>query len=110
MGGVGPRFGFEWSNPVPAPWPIEAYARVTGTGMVAQTKQTIGFVAQTPWQWSGTAAVSGELGVAWWPAGPDRLRIVAGYQLEQWWNLGRTDLANVDLSAHGVFVRAEWKY
>jgi hypothetical protein len=108
--GVGPRFGFEWTKPLPSGWPLEAYVRVEGTGLAAESKQTIRFGTATPWQWSGSAAVLSEVGVGWWPAGPDRLHVIAGYHLEQWWNLGRTDLATVDLSVHGLFVRAEWRY
>jgi hypothetical protein len=110
MCGAGPRFGFEWTKPLPSRWPLEAYVRVEGTGLAAETKQTIGFGVATPWQWSGAAAVLSEVGVGWWPAGVDRLHVVAGYHLEQWWNLGRTDVTNVDLSVHGLFVRAEWRY
>jgi len=110
MCGVGPRVGFEWSELLPVRLPLGAYVRLEATGLAAETKQTIGFSAATPWQWSGAAAVLTEVGVSWWPVGPDRLHVIAGYQMEQWWNLGRTDLANVDLSVHGLFVRAEWRY
>jgi hypothetical protein len=108
--GAGPRFGIEYRKPIPAPRPMELYLRTEATGLVAETRQTIGYGLSTPWQWSGAAAVLAEVGFGWWPMGPDGVRVQVGYQLEQWWNLGRTDAANVDLSVHGAFVRAEWRY
>ena len=38
------------------------------------------------------------------------LSFFLGYQFEQWWNLGRTDDSNAELTIQGVFVRGEWRY
>ena len=108
--GAGPRFGLEWRKPIPAPWPVELYVRSDGTGLAGQTRQTGGFLPLISWKWNGAVAVSTEVGIGWQPTGPDGVRVLFGYQFEQWWNLGRTDAANADLSVNGVFLRAEWRY
>ncbi|HJZ90427.1 MAG TPA: hypothetical protein VKE40_06110 [Gemmataceae bacterium] len=108
--GAGPRLGLEWHTPVASAWPVEAYMRAEGTGLVGQTRQTIGFMPAGPRQWNGAAAVLTEVGIGWRPMGPDRFRLDVGFQLEHWWNLGRTDAASAELAVHGIFLRADWRY
>jgi Legionella pneumophila major outer membrane protein precursor len=108
--GVGPRFGLEWHTPLAASWPVELYTRADATGLIGQTRQTIGFFLPGLRQWNGAAAASAEVGLGWRPLAPDGFRVTLGYQFEQWWNLSRTDTANADLSVHGVFLRTEWRY
>jgi hypothetical protein len=54
--------------------------------------------------------VRGEAGLCWAPFSGNFLRVVAGYQWEQFWNLGRTDDSNADLMDQGVFARGELRY
>jgi hypothetical protein len=38
------------------------------------------------------------------------VRLTFGYQLNQWWYLGQTDVSDGNLNAQGVFFRGEWRY
>lgn len=108
--GAGPRVGLEWRRPVPVPTALEVYARAEATGLTGWVDQTVGPVGAVPEQGTGVGIVSAEVGVGWQPLGPAGVRVLAGYQIEQWWNLGRTGFANADLTIQGVFVRGEWRY
>lgn len=119
--GAGPHFGLEWSKPLFS-YPIEIYTRFDSAGLLGRTQQNFGTSVRNesglisgvdrrdPSRSNGATVVSTELGFAWRPDRFGRSRVVAGYQFEQWWNLGRTDDSNYELSVRGVFLRAEWRY
>jgi hypothetical protein len=109
--GAGPRFGIEWRKPVQSS--IEIYFRGEATGLLGKTQQTATaafLTGSTPWQSNAVGVLSAELGVSWRPINADGFRMTAGYQIEQWWNIGRTDYGNADLTVQGIFLRAEWHY
>src|SRR5262249_10971418 len=108
--GAGPRLGLEWRSQRFAEWPLELYARAEGTGLVGQTSQTTSLAPSGLRQWGGTSAVSGEVGVGWQPMTSNGLKFIFGYQFDRWWDLGRTDIANAELTVHGIFIRCEWRY
>jgi Legionella pneumophila major outer membrane protein precursor len=110
--GIGPRFGLEWRQTIPETQ-FGCYARADVSGLLGHTSQTFdagGFDVASIRQGNGAASFSAEVGFSWQPAGNDGFRVVVGYQFEQWWNLGRTDFANADLTVHGGFLRGEWRY
>jgi hypothetical protein len=49
-------------------------------------------------------------GLSWCPRWLPACRVGAGYQFEQWYNLGRVERSRGDLSAHGLFVNGEWRF
>lgn len=51
-----------------------------------------------------------QAGVSYVPASLPNLRLRAGYQYEQWFNLGKLQNSNLELSGHGLFLRAEFVY
>jgi hypothetical protein len=109
--GAGPRFGIEWRKPVDASF--EVYVRTEATGLLGKTQQTAsaGFAGgETPWQSNGVAIASAQVGFTWRPMESDGFCVVAGYKVEQWWNIGRTDYGNADVTVQGIFLRAEWRY
>jgi hypothetical protein len=119
--GLGPRMGVEWSHPLFA-GPVDFYTRFEATGLLGRTRQdfalgvadgagqVFGAARQGNPQSNGIAVLSTEAGFAWRADPHGRLRLVTGYQFERWWNFGRTDDSNAELTVQGVFVRAEWRY
>jgi hypothetical protein len=57
----------------------------------------------TPW-------IHFQLGVAYSMPGADRLTLFFGYDLEQWWHVGRLGDSRGDLTSHGLALRAEFNY
>lgn len=52
-----------------------------------------------------------QAGLSWTPSWYDRcLRLAAGYELEQWWNLGTLNDSRAELTGQGAFVRFEWNF
>ena len=119
--GAGPHFGLEWSKPLFS-YPIEFYTRFDSAGLLGRTQQNFGtsvrnetglisdVARRDPSMSNAATVVSTELGFAWRLDRIGHSRVIAGYQFEQWWNLGRTDDSNFELSVRGVFLRAEWRY
>jgi Legionella pneumophila major outer membrane protein precursor len=64
-------------------------------------RQTVELVAP----WLGVQA-----GVGWTPPGLDQLTISAGYTFECWWDLADVSNSRGDITAQGVFFRAEFRY
>jgi hypothetical protein len=50
-----------------------------------------------------------QAGVGWNPIG-DRLRVLVGYQFEQWWLIGDVDQSRAQLTSQGVFFRGEFSF
>lgn len=110
--GAGPHFGLGWSRSLPR-YPLELYTRFDAAWLVGRTQQGFtqaGSVRRDGGQSNGVEMVHAEVGLGWRPDPTGRGRVVAGYQFEQWWDLGRTDTSNFELTVQGVFLRAEWRY
>lgn len=119
--GAGPRFGLEWRRAM-LQRSVEAYWRLEADGILGQTRQDFGtgvrdgsgqVIAATRsdgGQSNGIAVLATEAGVAWRPGLDGRLRLIGGYHYEQWWNFGRTDNSNAELTVQGLFLRGEWRY
>ena len=119
--GAGPHVGLEFSKWLPG-CPLEIYTRADAAGLLGRTRQSFatrvrdengnifGAARRDDPQSNGAAAVSAAIGLAWRPDPGGRFRAVLGYQFEQWWDLGRTDDSNFELTVQGAFLRAEWRY
>jgi hypothetical protein len=62
---------------------------------------------------SGTQAVpmlNFETGVGWTPPGHDHVRFTFGYQIENWWQLGKLADSQLELLDQGVFFRSEFNF
>jgi hypothetical protein len=62
---------------------------------------------------SGTQAVptlNFETGLCWTPPGHDRIRFTLGYQIENWWQLGKLADSQLELLDQGVFFRGEFMF
>jgi hypothetical protein len=110
--GAGPRFGLEWARPLPG-CPLELCTRFDAAGLVGSVRQGFtqaGTVRRDAGLTTGVEVVGAEVGLGWRPDPTGRGRVVVGYQFQQWWDLGRTDTSNFDLTVQGAFLRAEWRY
>lgn len=119
--GAGPHFGAEWSHALPS-YPLELYTRFDAAGVIGGTRQNFaasatdatgaqfGAARRGPSLSNAVSVVGAECGLAWRPERLGRSRVVVGYRYEQWWNLGRTDDSNFDLSVQGSFLQVEWRY
>jgi hypothetical protein len=73
---------------------------------VAGTSSALGNQQQT--QFSPMFAI--QVGMAWTPLSLPSLHLRAGYQFEQWYNLGQVVNSHGDLNAHGLFVGCAWSF
>jgi hypothetical protein len=52
-----------------------------------------------------------QIGLAWTPpSNLNYLRLVGGYEIENWWYLGQVGTSRAELAAQGLFFRAEWSF
>jgi hypothetical protein len=60
----------------------------------------------------GVAGLGGRLGFSWAPPSNRCLRFFLGYQLNQWWQVGRNGANNSNgaLTEHGIFFRGEFTF
>src|SRR5262249_33763884 len=97
------------------------YTNLEAAGALGTTRQDftdfeisggtlVGGQRQGSSQANGIAILRGEAGLCWTPYHNDFLRVMAGYQWERFWNLGRTDDSNAELTDEGLFVRGELRY
>jgi hypothetical protein len=61
-------------------------------------------------QAQGVPVLSVQAGLGWQPADWEHVRFALGYQLEDWWNIGRDGSSRAELSVQGIFLRGEWRY
>jgi hypothetical protein len=59
-------------------------------------------------QFSPSLAV--QVGVSWVPTWLPSSRVRAGYQFDQWYNIGRADASRGNLNAHSLFAGWEWYF
>ena len=102
--------------------PVAGYVHVDASGLVGSTNQDFGEAQLTAAgtlvgaaraggaQSNGVASLCTEVGACWPPNGDTLYRIMFGYHFEQWWNLGRTDDSDAELTVQGVFLRGELRY
>lgn len=118
--GAGPRTQVEWSHALSAS-PLYLHVKVEASGVLGGTRQNFAEIrldGETPLgaarrigpQGDGVGILGTEAGLSWIPNHNDFFRLVAGYQFERFWNLGRTDDSNADLTIQGIFWRAELSY
>jgi hypothetical protein len=67
-----------------------------------------GAASQQQSQFAPSLAV--QAGLSWTPAWRPSAHLRAGYQFEQWYNIGRVDQSRGDLYAHGLFLGAAWEF
>jgi hypothetical protein len=119
--GAGPHAGLDfWRS---FDWPgLGLFARVEGATLVGRVSQ--GFeevVTDENGNSTGTAAhisttravpiVEAEIGLGWntcWRHHTSRLAI--GYEFERWWSVGDAAASKADITAQGVFFRAEFGF
>jgi hypothetical protein len=51
-----------------------------------------------------------QLGASWLSHPSGRYRITAGYQFDQWWNVGKVGDSRGDVQSHGLFLRSELNF
>jgi hypothetical protein len=121
FGGVGPRMFLELHQNLGRP-DVQFYSRLSASGVLGPIRQRFSQTALTD---AGQAAVlfdtgnrnigigilQAEAGVSWEPDPLGRrLRLTAAYSWERWWNFGRTDDSNAELTLQGLLLRAEFRY
>ena len=116
--GWGPHGGFDWRPPVfpgSPNGPINFYVRGDFAGLAGIEWQNFtlagppGGTTILPRANNGVATGSLEFGLAWAPC-PRTWEWSLGYRAERWWNLGRNDTNNAELTVQGVALRGEWHY
>lgn len=51
-----------------------------------------------------------QLGASWLSHPNGRYRLTAGYQFDQWWNVGKVGNSRGDVQSHGLFLRSELNF
>jgi hypothetical protein len=121
FGGVGPRMFLELHQDLGRP-DVQVYSRLSASGVLGPIRQRFSQTAVTAGGPEAAAFDTGnrnigigilqaEAGVSWEP-NPlyRRLRLTAAYSWERWWNFGRTDDSNAELTLQGLLLRAEFRY
>lgn len=121
--GAGPHAAIDFERHFKELPELGLFVRVDGAVMVGMVKQkfretlngdtintTDGFFSQQRTQTSPTLTL--QTGFTYHPLGiaPDRFRITGGYEFERWWGIGKISDSRADVTAQGVFLRAEWDY
>jgi hypothetical protein len=101
---------------------IQFYTRVSATGLLGPINQQFsqsttpagglgaGFYG-TGDRHVGIGIFQAEAGISWSPNVQNRrIRLTAAYSWERWWNFGRTDDSQAELTLQGAVVRAEFRY
>ncbi len=121
FGGVGPRAFVELRQDLGRP-DVQFYSRVSGAGLIgpvnqqfSQTGAPDGSVAPgfygTGDRHNGIGVLQAEAGISWCPNVKNRRwRLTAAYSWERWWNFGRTDDSQAELTLQGAILRAEFRY
>jgi hypothetical protein len=120
--GVGPHAFWDYRQKL-GDGPLWLYTRLDAAGVFGKIRQRFSEVAVGP---GGAVAAGGfdtgrlssgvgvggfEAGLSWAnPFGYRALRLTAAYSWERWWNLGRTDDSNAELTLQGLVFRAEFRY
>jgi hypothetical protein len=121
FGGVGPHMFLELRQDLCRP-DFQFYTRWTGSGVLGPILQRFSQTTMV-----GGVPVSGlfdtgnknigigifqvEAGLSWEPmALGRRFRFTAAYSWERWWNFGRTDDSDAELTLQGLLLRAEFRY
>ncbi len=100
---------------------FEVFARFDAAEMLGQIRQSFEATvdlppelvgaATTATKWQGVPMIHLQLGLSYRPDwGKDQMRFSFGYEFEQWWYLGSVGTSNEELTANGVFFRAELNY
>lgn len=120
--GLGPHAVWDFRQQI-ADQPAWVYARINVAGLWGGIQQKFTQTSLNPDGSTTTAAfdtrrlstgvgVGGfEAGLSWdAPVGLRQLRLTAAYGWERWWNFGRTNDSNAELTLQGVILRAEYRY
>jgi hypothetical protein len=119
---AGPHAGLELWDGLPFAG-LAVYGQVEGASPSGELRQSFEETFLTP----GTGAAGGasrnpttqgvgvlglRLGVSWLPPGAHGLRLFLGYQLREWWQLGRNDSTGSlgNLTEQGLFFRGEFTF
>jgi hypothetical protein len=97
---------------------LSFFSVVDGTVLIGQVRQRFteqltsaaGDVDTSEFTGRRNQAIPGlslQAGLGYTPPSADYLHFRVGYQFERYWNLGRLDTSNLELTAQGVFVRGE---
>jgi hypothetical protein len=121
FGGVGPRMFVELHQDLGRP-DFQFYTRLSASGVIGPILQEFDQTSMA----GGVSNFAGndthnknigigifqvESGLSWEPQGfGRRFRFTAAYSWERWWNFGRTDSSDAELTLQGVVLRAEYKY
>jgi hypothetical protein len=119
--GIGPHAAVDYRKPLPGT-PVWFFAQLEAAGLYGDVhqhysesqviNQQLVYGEQVSDDQStaiGILSVSG--GIEWVPEFGNRpLRLFAGYQYERWWNFGRTETTNAELTMQGVLLRLEYSY
>jgi hypothetical protein len=116
--GGGPHFGVDVHRCIVLVPGLAAYGRLDGTVLVGQISQKFaeqfnfpdGTVARGENDFTKTQTVPGltaQLGLSYTPPRFEYLHFVAGYQFERWWQLGRAEGSNLELTTQGFFLRSQ---
>jgi hypothetical protein len=121
FGGVGPRMFVELHQDLGRP-DFQFYTRVSGTGVLGPILQQFDQTSVSGGSTSfgsydthnkniGMGIFQVESGFSWEPqAFSRRFRFTAAYSWERWWNFGRTDSSDAELTLQGLVIRAEFRY
>jgi hypothetical protein len=112
---AGPHAGFTLTQSVADGWAVFGRADVGLLGAYNTTQNFVvardGLTGAADQEQSQFApSVAAQAGVGWTPNWLPNSCLRAGYQFEQWYNLGRVHQSQGDLYAHGVFVSWEWHF
>ena len=121
FGGVGPRMFVELHQDLGRP-DFQFYTRLSASGVLGpiiqqfdQTSMAGGIsnfnAYDTHNKNIGIGIFQVESGFSWEPqAFNRRFRFTAAYSWERWWNFGRTDSSDAELTLQGAVLRVEFRY
>lgn len=118
--GGGPHAGLGLGRSLCLPG-LALFARVEGALLVGRISQNFEeTVGLGPVLFGGASRMRGsqaipvghvQAGLSWAPPGPNpRFRLAGGYEIENWWFVGKVGDNSAEVMAQGGFFRFEWRY
>jgi hypothetical protein len=114
--GAGPHFGLDAERRFKVVEGLAAFGRIDGAVLVGQIHQRFhegveDFIGDNTQQ--GTQSVvplTVQAGFSYTPPRMDFVRFTTGYQFERWWNVGRLNASEGEVTDQGIFLRGEFDY
>jgi hypothetical protein len=118
--GAGPHLGFDVWRRIDGTG-LAVFGRLEGAVVIGNISQSFEEMVRFPDDTlvggashsdhiQGVPVLGFQVGLGYAPQKNDHLRLAVGYQFERWWYIGDAGPSEGDLTAQGLFFRAEFNY